>query len=136
MRNWTADIDSSCVLCLGPMETRSHLFFDCRYSKEVWSRLTSKLLDSKFSTNWEAILNLLPDKTLHFDCLFLIKYSFQLTIHSLWKERNGQRHGEASTNHVLLARLLNKHVKNRISFIQEQGNSKYDGCMSTWLTSR
>lgn len=39
-------------------------------------------------------------------------------------------------NPISLARLLNQQVKNRISSTQEQGNSKYDGCMSTWLASK
>ncbi|VYS58453.1 unnamed protein product [Arabidopsis thaliana] len=94
MLSWNAGADSSCVLCHHLVETRDHLFFTCPYSAEVWSTLTRKLLSQHFTNRWEAILKLLTNKSLGHEVLFLTRYTFQLTLHSLWKERNGRRHGE------------------------------------------
>lgn len=136
MLNWRVGEDSSCVFCREPLETCSHLFFTCRYSKEVWSGLVRKLLSRKLSTSWDTVLKLLTDKSLGTECLFLTRYAFQLTVHSLWKERNSRRHGEIPTASTHLVRGLEKQIRNRLSSIREQSDHRYDGCMALWFASR
>ncbi|KAL1187774.1 hypothetical protein V5N11_005647 [Cardamine amara subsp. amara] len=131
MLSWNAGVDPSCIFCQKPLESRSHLFFTCKYLAEVWSGLTQKLLPRKFSTNWKTVIKLLLDTSLGRDCLFLTRYTFQLTLHSLWKERNSRRHGDVATPSALLVRFLEKQVRNRISSIREQDDGRYDGYMAT-----
>lgn len=134
---WNAGVDPSCVFCKASVETRNHLFFDCPYAAEVWSGLTRKLLSQRFSTNWETIIKLIIDKSLGKDCLFLVRYTFQLTVHSIWKERNGRRHGEAPLPSSHLTRTLDKQTRNRISSIHGlAGDRRYTGCMAVWFGSR
>lgn len=118
MVSWNAGVDSSCIciFCHGPLETRSHLFFTCPFSTEVWSGLARKLLSRQFSTNWETVIKLLTVTSLGKVGLFLTRYTFQLTLHSLRKERNNRRHGEVATSSAHLIRLLDKQVRNRIFF--------------------
>ncbi|WZZ64523.1 hypothetical protein YC2023_075893 [Brassica napus] len=40
---WGLDIDITCLLCGTANESGNHLFFDCQYSSEVWSRVCAKL---------------------------------------------------------------------------------------------
>jgi len=122
---WNVGVDSSCVLCRQLVETRDHLFFTCPYPAEVWSTLTRKLLSQHFTNHWEAPLKLLTDKSLGHEILFLTRYTFQLTLHSIWKERNGRRHGEVPQA-AQLTRFLDKQVRNRISSIQSQEDRRYD----------
>jgi len=110
MLSWNAGADSSCVLCHHLVETRDHLFFTCPYSVEVWSTLTRKLLSQHFTNRWEAILKLLTNKSLGHEVPFLTRYTFQLTLHSLWKERNGRRHGEVPQAAAQMVRFLDKQV--------------------------
>ena len=56
MLNWNVVVDSSCVLCRQPLESRGHLFFTCPYSAEIWTALTCKLLTHKFTTHWNSII--------------------------------------------------------------------------------
>ncbi|KAL1219600.1 hypothetical protein V5N11_009727 [Cardamine amara subsp. amara] len=86
--------------------------------------------------NMEAVIKLLMDTSLGKNILFLTKYTFQLTLHSIWKERNSRRHGEVATSSVLLVRLIDKQVRNKISSVREQGNVRYDGCMVSWFATR
>ncbi|KAG7578924.1 Viral movement protein [Arabidopsis thaliana x Arabidopsis arenosa] len=121
---WNVGVDPSCIFCREPLETRSHLFFTCHYTKEVWSGLTSKLLSQHFPTSCDTIIKLLTDKSLGNECLFLIRYTFQLTVHSIWKERNIRRHGETPTPSAHLLRGLDKQIRNRISSIREEGDMR------------
>ena len=121
MLQWHVAVDSSYALCHQPLETRSHLFFTCPYSVEVWTAPTAKLLAHKFSTHWDTIIKLLTDRSLGHECLFLTRYTFQLTLHSVWKERNCRRHGEAPAPSAHLIRFLDKQVRNRVSSIRELG---------------
>ena len=90
---WNAGIDASCVLCQQHLETRDHLFFSCSYSEEVWSGLAHGLLPSLFSDQWQWIMVILADKNLAMLKLYLIRCSFQVALHSIWRERNNRRHG-------------------------------------------
>lgn len=73
MLNWKTGANTSCSLCNDPLETRNHLFLTCRYSDEVWSKLTSKLLAQKVSTKWDTITSLLTDRSLGKEHLLLLR---------------------------------------------------------------
>jgi len=126
----------SCVFCDEPMESRDHLFFDCGYAKEIWSGQTRKIIRNKFTTTWSAIQATLLDASLGRTNLFLIRYSFQLAIYTIWRERNNKRHGDTPLSHSQLLRNIDKQVRNRISYIREQGDKNYDGCMKVWFDTR
>ena len=39
LREWGVQVEESCVLCQIGLESRSHLFFGCSFSKEIWKRV-------------------------------------------------------------------------------------------------
>ncbi|CAL9214693.1 unnamed protein product, partial [Arabidopsis halleri] len=51
----------------------------------------------------------------------------KLTVHSIWKELNGRRHGEVPIPSSHLTRGLDKQTRNRISSIRELGDRRYEG---------
>ncbi|XP_010418736.1 PREDICTED: uncharacterized protein LOC104704326 [Camelina sativa] len=132
MLGWNTGAPTSCVFCQDPMETRNHLFFTCPYSWEVWSALSSKILECHFSTDWPILLNLLTDTSLDKVRLFLLRYTFQLLVHSIWRERNNMRHGETAIPPTQLIKRLDKDVRNRIASIADGG---YDKCMEVWFAT-
>ncbi|CAA7053052.1 unnamed protein product [Microthlaspi erraticum] len=101
MQTWNVGVNPSCVLCQHPLETRCHLFFECSYSATVWKALMQGLLKRQHSTNWQHIVSLISDTNQPRLLLFLTRYGFQATIHSLWKERNSRRHGEQPRSSLL-----------------------------------
>jgi len=110
MLKWNAAVSGNCVLCDEDIETRDHLFFSCSYSPQVWSALTRNLLGQHYTTHWESLISILmalPTPKLH---LFVLRYVFQLSIHSVWRERNGRKHGEPLTPPNMLAKMVDKNV--------------------------
>lgn len=50
LARWRPNEIMECTLCKQCMESHKHLFFQCDYSKAVWTQLHT-LLDKKFSNN-------------------------------------------------------------------------------------
>lgn len=118
------------------METRDHLFFTCSYSEEVWRKVIRNILGSGYSNEWNQLLlvlvAILQDKTL----TFILRYCFQATVYTLWHERNRRRVGELSKAPPVLAALLDKLVRDRITSIKGRLAKRPEAAMSLWFASR
>lgn len=135
-QHWNTGASVSCVFCQEPLETRNHLFFTCQYSKEVWRHLTLNLLGLKYTDEWDSILAILLDDTQDNILLFLLRYTFQAMIHTIWCERNNRRHGEQGNPCTRLVKTVDKQIRNRLSTIREMGDARYSKGMELWFASR
>lgn len=134
MRSWNVDTNEAC--CAEPLETTEHLFFDCNYSGKIWSLLMSGVLKDKYTIRWEAIQDILRDRTRSKMQLFVIKYMFQAAIYMIWRERNRRRHGEANAPAELLAKMLDKNMRNKLTLLQRKGDNKGRQGMQYWFSTR
>lgn len=96
MHKWNNAVDQTCVSCNEDDETRQHLFFSCRYTKQIWKALVGGILQASFTTDWNEIIEMITNPTLTPTMTFLLRYTFQATVHSVWRERNARRHSEQS----------------------------------------
>lgn len=96
----------------------------------------ARLLGTDYTARWENILDILQNSTRDKTTLFLIRYAFQITIHSVWRERNGRKHGEVPTSTTLLGNLIEKQIRNKLSVIGRDKNTKFEGAMVIWFASR
>jgi len=103
---------------------------------EHFNKQKKQILAANFSTDWNVILRLLTDNTLDKVRLFLLRYSFQIVIYLIWKERNCRRHGDKHTSPIQLIRRLDKDVRNRISSLKDQGDGRYEKHMTVWFATR
>ncbi|KAL9812423.1 putative reverse transcriptase zinc-binding domain-containing protein [Arabidopsis thaliana] len=88
MFKWNQQVNTNCMLCHEPMETRHHLFFGCSYSQKVWEKLIRGILLDKYSTYWREVFKTICDKNYDKTKIFILRYVFQNTVHSIWGERN------------------------------------------------
>jgi len=58
---------------------------------------------------------------------FILRYVFQNTIHSIWRERNDRRHGEKPSRKEKFVKLIDRNMRNRLSTITMKGEEKYIG---------
>lgn len=108
MIKWNQNVDASCVFCKDSRETKDHMFFSCRYSRTVWKELVSGLLLNNFTEKWLEIMTMLVKKDLDKTKGFIVRYVFQNTIHSIWRERNDRRHGEQPSPTEKIVKLIDK----------------------------
>lgn len=133
---WSANINTSCVFCQEPLETVSHLFFQCPLSEQVWSVLAKGVMRDSYTTDWEDLMRFIKDETKERLLLFTTRYLFQATIHSIWRERNRRRHGDVASPPVLLAKLIDKTMRNKFSIIQRRREKKLEGGLQFWFSTR
>ncbi|XP_024011224.1 uncharacterized protein LOC112086499 [Eutrema salsugineum] len=135
IQRWNTNADTACVFCKDPMETRDHLFFSCSFSKAIWEHLVKGLLRQQFEWDWERCLTLItqaPKST----TTFLLRYTFQATIYSIWRERNNRKHREKTSTVFRMVRMIDKLVKNQICSIRNNGVRKYEDGLEIWFASR
>ncbi|XP_020872075.1 uncharacterized protein LOC110226010 [Arabidopsis lyrata subsp. lyrata] len=136
MMKWNQQPNTACVLCQAPMETRNHLFFHCRYSKQVWGKLMKGILQNKYTTDWNQLGQLATHETLDHRSQLLLRYTLQATVHSLWRERNNRRHGEEPTTYQKLSKHIDKTIRNRLSILRNSGDKKYEDILMFWFATR
>lgn len=133
---WNLGARVGCVFCGEELETRDHLFFSCSYSSQIWLSLTSGILNGGNTSIWGSIIPLLLDSSQPYLHVFSLRYVFQASIHSIWRERNCRRHGETAIPASKLAKIIDKNVRNRFSSLQQLGNSRFVGGLQFWFHTR
>lgn len=93
MLSWNANVDASCIFCKEPVETVTHLFFECSFSQQIWGCL-ARVMREHYTDCWWEILRFITDQCHDKLQLFTARYVFQMAVHSIWRERNRRRHGE------------------------------------------
>ena len=134
MRLWNVGIDATCILCNEDEETCDHLFFGCRYTKQIWKALAEGLLQDRFTIDWSQIIATITNPGLTPINNFLVRYVFQAVVHSIWRERNARRHGEQERETQYLTKFVDKTV--RLWLLSLQGRGKMEGELATWFGSR
>ena len=84
--------------------------------------LTKNLLGCRYTTDWNTILERLVENGRNGDQAFLLRYVFQTTIHTIWREKNGRKHGEGHQTSESLSRYIDKVVRNSISSLRLHGS--------------
>lgn len=118
VHKWNPSVDMTCVLCKRAAETRDHLFFTCHYSAQVWQYLTKGILCDQYTEVWREIVGLLTVGNREKKSLFCLSYSFQASVHAVWKERNKIRHGDKALPMEVLKKLVDKGIRNRLSLLR------------------
>lgn len=116
--SWSQEADTTCILFKSAPESRNHLFFECSFALELWEHLMRGILRSSYSAKWDDPLRLLTDSGMEKKKRFCFRYTFQVTLYSLWRERNKRRHGEQALPVRVLSKLTDKAVRNKLSLIQ------------------
>lgn len=132
---WGGPISTACSLCDEPMETRNHLFFECKFSEAVWENLARGVMGSEYTRNWREIVELIS-KDQHTTQQFTLRYIFQTCIHGLWMERNGRRHGEKPLPTTTLIKIMERNIRNRFSSIKTMGYTKLEEGLRYWFSTR
>ncbi|KAF8116376.1 hypothetical protein N665_0019s0054 [Sinapis alba] len=112
---WNMQADAQCLLCKNAMESRDHLYFLCSYTEMVWMGLLGKLLGTRYSNQWNQIQQILVNGSRDAITLFLVRYSFQLVVYSVWRKRNARRVEDRELSSTELLQYLDRHMRNRIS---------------------
>ncbi|XP_020271065.1 uncharacterized protein LOC109846253 [Asparagus officinalis] len=99
---------NQCFLCSGAeAESRNHLFFNCKFSKEVWNNIMGWLCFKWRSCDWNQVLNwycfrLRGGRFKH----NIKRLALTASIYSIWMERNGRLFNQKSRTVDQLVKLI------------------------------
>jgi len=120
----------------GKSKTCHHLFFQCTYSSKVWKSLVQGLLKDGFTTDWNTIITIISGSSYPATELFLIRYSLQAAVHSIWRERNSRRHGEEPKDAITLSKLVDKTIRLHLLAVKARGHAYLERSLRTWFGTR
>ena len=133
---WSQGVDTTCLLCQSATESRSHLFFECSYSGQVWEKMVKGILGNEFTNDWVGIVGLISDATREKKSLFCIRYALQAVLHAVWRERNKVKHGGKLMPLPILQKLVDKGIRNKISVLRMRGVRDMELLMQFWFQTR
>ncbi|XP_056843085.1 uncharacterized protein LOC130495667 [Raphanus sativus] len=136
MAAWNSGINPLCIFCNQEIETRDHIFFDCVFSTEVWSLLTKGLLRNRFTKIWGELLQLVSDTTLDIKSRALLRYTLQVSVHFIWRERNERRHGATPMAPSSLIKMIDRQIRNWCLTVSATGHKNYDTLLQRWFAVR
>ncbi|KAG2242137.1 hypothetical protein Bca52824_096021 [Brassica carinata] len=110
---WGMNVPSVCLLCSNADESRSHMFFHCSISREVWTSFfayqsLNPPLSFDGSLNW--VLQASPNKRVKLVCKLLL----HAVCYTLWQERNLRLHNSSSRSVHLLIRDVQMVMKAKL----------------------
>ena len=89
--SWGLQVSHLCLLCNVTSETRNHLYMDCPYSYDLWSRLATKCQLQPLR-NGSDLLNQMIALPSPKQNKLLSLLAWKATMYWLWRERNQRLH--------------------------------------------
>lgn len=77
-----------------------------------------------YTTDWYEIVQMISEVSMDRKRLFCLRYSFQVTLYMLWRERNKLKHGDKILPIVALKKMIEKGVRNKLSILRSKGVMK------------
>ena len=133
---WSQGVDTMSVLCKGAAETRNHLFYECSFTGQILEHLTKRILGNSYTNVWSEIVTLISKCSREKNSLFCIRYALQVSIHTIWRERNKIRHGEKPLPLSKLKKLIDKGVRNKLSLMRSKGLKGRETILQFWFETR
>ncbi|XP_022008341.1 uncharacterized protein LOC110907684 [Helianthus annuus] len=80
-----------CLLCYADNDSHSHLFFECKFSSQVWSIIRQKVGMDNVNHNWENIVScLLVHAKSKSAANYVSRILVAATAYFIWQERNAR----------------------------------------------
>lgn len=124
------------MLCQEEEETCQHLFFSCKYSSKVWRETIGGILKEAHTNRWGEIIDIISRDRGNPSETFIVRYAFQVLAHSIWRERNGRRHGEQPMDEKTLIKMVDKMVRLKLLLVKGRGKKHFDEALAIWLSTR
>ncbi|XP_013688957.1 uncharacterized protein LOC106392703 [Brassica napus] len=134
LMNWGLITDGACLFCNSSLETRSHLFFDCSFSWDIWSSLIHRM-QHQSPCSWLEILDFLHNFAGTKAERYLLLLTWQATIYALWTERNHRLHRNNYRSASSLTSDIDRTIKRRIASIRPDDPQLSSVMLTLWFAS-
>ncbi|KAF2594467.1 hypothetical protein F2Q70_00042468 [Brassica cretica] len=136
MAIWSQGLATKYVLCKKASESRSHLFFQCDYLSQVWEYIAKEILRSSYTNDSSEIIVLISEESRKKMSQFCLQYAFQAVLYAIWRKRNKVIHGEKMMQLLVLKRMVDKGMRNKITLMSRRGTKGMERLMQYWFYTR
>ncbi|KAL9675053.1 hypothetical protein QQ045_003253 [Rhodiola kirilowii] len=126
MGQWGWQGDKVCVLCDVMDESRDHIFFDCRFSREVWLKVMQFLSIMPSFTCWDSLIPWfkgMPQRRLRTK---LIAAATTRVMNGLWRARNSKIFKTERISADQIVQESVQYLKMKIGAIKKEACPKED----------
>ncbi|KAG2262193.1 hypothetical protein Bca52824_069272 [Brassica carinata] len=128
---WGLNTSPNCCLCDLELEYRDHLFILCEVSTAIWNMIFSRLGYSHLTlTSWTSLQQWLSRKD-STSPRTLKRLAAQVTIYSIWTERNKRLHEGVMATPESTFKLIDRHVRDVI--LGRRNRKNFMNLMLCWL---
>lgn len=130
--SWGLQTDSACLLCNTGAESRDHLFFQCRYTWDLWQIIAVKcgLIPER---DWNGSISQLQQLQGNRIRKRLTYIGWQAAIYWSWNERNNRLHRRQFKTVDSLFRLLDRQIKDKILSMRQSNPINSSRLMQMWV---
>ncbi|CDY36632.1 BnaA07g04250D [Brassica napus] len=116
------------------MESRDHLFFDCAFSFDLWSRVSTRCSLAPIRS-WNQTVAQMESLRGNKSARMLPLLAWQATIYWLWNERNGRLHATSHRPITVLFSAIDHQIRNKIQSFREGNPLLSSSMMQRWFTT-
>ncbi|GJU53272.1 putative RNA-directed DNA polymerase, eukaryota, reverse transcriptase zinc-binding domain protein [Tanacetum coccineum] len=111
IRSWGSYDMMACPLCNHGMDSHQHLFFQCKFTEDLWNKVKIKMEISNDCRGWEDIVNTFSDMYCgNFINSIIRRLSLATCVYLIWQERNYRLfRNERRTNEDLFKSFIWNH---------------------------
>ncbi|KAK9058081.1 hypothetical protein SSX86_022921 [Deinandra increscens subsp. villosa] len=124
-----------CMLCYSNYDSHEHLFFECRYSMQVWSTVRKKTCISLNGPVWSDIISCLVGPTTSSIETMVAKLVVHAAAYFIWQERNNRIFQNHARPQDSLASIIRDTVRNRLMGIKIKKTGKACCILQDWNIS-
>lgn len=132
---WGLQTDDHCLLCNSCPETRSHLFFDCGYSWDVWIEIARRCGFSP-TRDWEGTLRDLQAYRGNKHSRKLLLLAWQGTIYFIWSERNNRLHRNTSRSPNSIISEIDRTIRRKLASFRLENPSLSSDLLQLWFSNQ
>lgn len=76
-----------------------------------------------FTANWNDLIEIVSNQWLTPIKTFILRYTLQAKMHTIWWERNSRKHGEKPRDMICLTKIVDKTVGLKLLSVKENGKA-------------
>lgn len=91
LSKWGIQVASECILCQSDtVESHSHLFFNCSYSRYLWQTLLTWMSINRQLTDWDSEVHWLSSLRSARATTMILGFILAAVVYHFWIERNSR----------------------------------------------
>ena len=133
IRKWMPNCDLKCPLCKVCNDSHSHLFFDCKYSREVWSKIVNILGQGEFGYDWEDIVMRICSLRCNKNIASILRRLVLATfVYHIWQERNKRVFTYVQRSWEVLVKVITNDIRFKMASFQVKQTNQILEAQNRW----